>query len=86
MDHPLDLATVPSSVHLIGRACAAALWSLHVWAVVASHLHHVLLCIVKLKGPYAVTHVGSNRTTQRPHLYRTTGHHHGVCRIVFYRL
>jgi len=28
MDHPLDLATVPSSVHLIGRACAAALCSL----------------------------------------------------------
>lgn len=41
------------------------LCALRVWAVVASHLHHVLLCIVK--GPYAVTHVGSNRTTQRPH-------------------
>ena len=79
MDHPLDLATVPSSVHLIGRACAAALCSRHSvcgpWLHGISSLLHAMCFCASLKGrgnPYAV--LTSVQTTQRPHLYLTTGH------------
>ena len=56
--------------------CCSVLSSQCVWAVVAWHLVFCTMCFcASLKGrgnPYAV--LTSVQTTQRPHLYLTTGH------------